>query len=119
MKNNFIRGRLQAPDSDAVKKFYEKVFTWSLVKENINGRDYLMIEPSEGPGGEPHGEVEKNRANQWLPFVEVEDVTKTLDAVKANGGTVVEKRTVFGTHGICAVFSDPKGALLGIWQQVD
>jgi predicted enzyme related to lactoylglutathione lyase len=117
MDNNFIRGRLKIRDPEGVKSFYELVFEWKLRPETINGRSYLMIEPSEGPGGEPKGEVEKNGDDHWIPFVEVENVAATLDRVTEHGGSIVEDRTEFGKYGFYAIFRDPKGSILGIWQK--
>jgi predicted enzyme related to lactoylglutathione lyase len=52
----------------------------------------------------------------WLTYVDVDSADTTVAKVKANGGTVfVEPMDVMDV-GRMAIFADPAGAVLGLWQ---
>jgi hypothetical protein len=116
MQNDIFRGRLKAPHTDEIRSFYESVFDWKLTSKTINGKDYYMIEPADGPGGDPTGSIENASTDNWIPFVTVSSVEETLSKAKQKGATIVEDRTQFGDQGYYGIFKDPEGAVLGVWE---
>ncbi len=68
---------------------------------------------STGGGMQPRPMPEAPTA--WLPHVEVADVKKTLAKAKKLGGAIVDDAQPVGAMGVIGVFSDPLGAMLGVW----
>jgi predicted enzyme related to lactoylglutathione lyase len=117
MGNPFVHIELNTDDVSAAKKFYRGLFDWKLEDQKMGpGMVYTMIGVGKGVGG---GMMKKSMATtptQWLSYVEVDDVAKSLAKVKKLGGNVVvEPMEVMG-QGVLGVFIDPTGAALGLWQ---
>jgi uncharacterized protein len=53
----------------------------------------------------------------WLPYVEVDDVKKTIAKAEKAGAKVVVPRMDIGKNGIIGIFVDPAGAMLGVWSK--
>ena len=117
MGNPFVHIELSADDVAAAKKFYKSLFDWALKDAEMPGMTYTMLNVGKGTGG---GMMKKHMAEQptaWLPYVEVADVTKTLEKARAAGANVVVERTEIGSGmGAFGVFVDPQGAGLGLWE---
>jgi hypothetical protein len=52
----------------------------------------------------------------WLSYVNVDSADTTIAKVKANGGAVFVEPMDVMEAGRMAVFADPAGAVLGLWQ---
>jgi predicted enzyme related to lactoylglutathione lyase len=52
----------------------------------------------------------------WLSYVDVDSADTTIAKVKANGGTVFVEPMDVMDAGRMAIFADPAGAVLGLWQ---
>jgi len=107
-----------SPDLDASAGFYTALFGWEVPEsENVeetggyrrvtkNGTDVLGMMPLMQEGQPP----------AWSSYVSVADADATAVAVEENGGSVLaEAMDVMGL-GKMAVFSDPAGAVFGVWQ---
>ena len=95
--------------------FYSKVFGWKLNK--WGDMPYYLTEsgPKEEMGIE--GAITKKSGNNMhvVNTINVENIDKTLDAIKANGGQVFEKAPI-PTIGIFAYFKDLDGNVMGVLQ---
>jgi predicted enzyme related to lactoylglutathione lyase len=107
---------LSSPDIEASKDFYTSLFGWDVEDMGPDAGGYCMLKlrgqyvaglgPLQGEGQPP----------AWGTYVSVADADATIAAVKKAGGTVlVEPMDVFEA-GRMAVFADPTGAVLSIWQ---
>ena len=115
----FSWNELLTTDEAGAMKFYSQVFGWqtadfpgggvkyTLWKQNGKGVGGLMKRPSEDIP--PH----------WLGYVTVENVDATAKKVGEAGGRVVMPPFDVPTVGRIAVFQDPQGAALGIFQPLD
>ena len=52
----------------------------------------------------------------WLPYVEVDDVRKTIAKAKKLGAQIMLDHMDIGDMGAIGVFVDPTGAGLGVWE---
>ena len=107
------------PDPAAVLDFYNGIFGW----------DYENVLPPES-GGEYHiarirgldaaavGSVPEGAPPMavWNTYVWVESADETAAKVRDAGGTVISEPFDVMDSGRMAVFSDPEGAVLSIWQ---
>jgi len=109
---------LGSPDLDASVEFYSALFGWEVPEsENVeqtggyrratkNGRDVAGMMPLMQEGQPP----------AWSNYISVEDADATVAKVKEAGGTVMAEPMDVMDLGRMAIFADPTGAVLGIWQ---
>lgn len=114
MPNRFAHTELSTTNVAAAKEFYAKLFDWKLEDLAFGAGTYTMV----SSGGRGIGGIQSVAADArpaWLPYVEVVDVRKTLDAARAAGATIVVDYQEVGANGAIGVFLDPAGAALGVW----
>lgn len=106
------------PDIEASEAFYRELFGWEMPEQpnsvqlggyrraKLNGKDVAGVSPK----------MDESQPTVWATYVSVEDAAATMAKVgEAGGQTIVEPMDVMGM-GQMAVFSDPTGAVCGIWQ---
>lgn len=105
---------IPATDIEASAEFYRKVFGWKTRKRGdghtafddgageVSGTWVLGRPPATGPG--------------LLIYIMVDSVAKTVDAVVAAGGVIVQPIGVDAPE-ITARFRDPVGNVLGLYQE--
>ena len=117
MANPFAHIELTTRDLGAAKKFYKKLFDWKLTDMPMgqDGGVYTMIAAGKAPGGGMQAQPMPGAPVTWLPYVEVDDVKKTLAKAEKGGAKVVLPLMDIGKNGTIGVFVDPAGAMLGVW----
>jgi predicted enzyme related to lactoylglutathione lyase len=107
------------PDPDAAAGFYGGLFGWELedtmpagspgsyFMARLNGGDVAAI--SSQPEGAPPMVV-------WNTYVWVESADETAAKVREAGGKVLTEPFDIFEAGRMAVFADPEGAALSVWQ---
>ncbi len=101
-------------DVDASSNFYRSVFGWNIRRR---GDGSLLFDDGVG---EVSGTWVLGRKAMTEPglliYIMVDSVVATIDAVIANGGTIVQP--IGGdAPQITARFSDPAGNVLGLYQE--
>jgi predicted enzyme related to lactoylglutathione lyase len=109
---------LGTPDVEAAQAFYGELFGWEIPelpnsaelggyrRAKKGGKDVAGVAPLMQEGQPP----------AWSTYVSVADAAATLAAVgEAGGQVIVEPMDVVGL-GTMGVFSDPTGAVCGVWQ---
>jgi predicted enzyme related to lactoylglutathione lyase len=96
-----VHFEIQADDAERAKKFYENALGWKIEKwggadataDTGVGMDYwgLITGPSDKPG--INGGLYKRsdglrKVNTFDCTIEVENIDKAIEAIKANGGTI-------------------------------
>lgn len=123
MSGKFVHVELNTGDIATAKKFYKKVFgdVWSMKDEEMGpGMTYTMLNAGKLGIGGLTAKMMPEAPTQWLPYVEVENVKKTLAKAEKNGARVVAPyMEIMGGHGAMGIFVDPTGAGLGVWQKVE
>jgi predicted enzyme related to lactoylglutathione lyase len=106
------------PDVDASASFYGEVLGWE-VPELPNSAELGGYRRAKKDGKDVAGvspRMQDGQPTVWATYVSVDDAAATMDKVGEAGGQVVaEPMDVMGL-GTMAVFSDPTGAVCGIWQ---
>ncbi len=119
MGNPFVHIDLSTGDRQASKKFYKSVFDWKL--QDFPEMSWTGIDPKpfDGPGcGGGIGDKQMPEApTAWTAYVGVASVKKTLAKAQKAGAKVILPYLEVGQMGALAVFMDPQGATLGIWEQ--
>jgi predicted enzyme related to lactoylglutathione lyase len=119
MANPFCHIELNTDDVAKAKAFYRRIFKWKFANMKMGpGVVYTMIDVGKGAGGGiwtcPMPEAPKH---QWLPYVEVDSVVKTVAKAAKAGATVVMPYQSLGEGmGALGVFIDPQGVQIGVWE---
>jgi predicted enzyme related to lactoylglutathione lyase len=103
-------------DLDRAKKFYGELFGWNAPAGppeaggytvcDIDGKTVAGLGPHTNPAAPAH----------WSTYVNVTSADDTIAKVTANGGTVYVEPMDVMDAGRMAVFADPDGAAIGLWQ---
>ena len=112
---NFSWNELITTDTEKAGGFYTKLFGWRA-EPMPGGMPYTIYKNgSNYAGGMMQCPGEGGRS-MWVSYVTVADTDATLAEAKKLGAKVcVEPKDIPGV-GRIAVFEDPTGALIGIWQ---
>jgi predicted enzyme related to lactoylglutathione lyase len=106
------------PDIDAAESFYRDLLGWEIPEQpnsaemggyrraQLRGRDVAGVSPK----------MQDDQPCVWATYVSVADAEATLGKVREAGGQVMfDAMDVMGL-GKMAIFSDPTGAVCGIWE---
>ncbi len=118
MPNAFVHIELSTDDVAKAKKFYKGLFQWKVADV---GGGYNMIDVGKptlgrGAGGGLTKKQMPNAPTAWLPYVEVDDVKKSIAKAKKLGAQIMVDYMDIGEMGAIGVFVDPTGASLGVWE---
>jgi predicted enzyme related to lactoylglutathione lyase len=103
-------------DPEAAAAFYSALFGWDVQQgppetggysiAHLRGKSVAGLGPIPDPNTPPF----------WLTYVNVDSADETVEKVTANGGLVFVAPMDVLDVGRMAVFADPMGAVLGVWQ---
>jgi hypothetical protein len=108
---------LSSKDAAASRTFYANLFGWKVeVADNpeaggyalakLGGKDVAGIGPVQDP----------NAPSAWMVYIGTRDADATAKQVEAAGGKVVAPPFDVLKSGRMAVFQDPAGAFISVWQ---
>jgi predicted enzyme related to lactoylglutathione lyase len=111
-----VHFEIGATDWARTRDFYAELFGWTVTGSPSG---YGMIDTGSGLGiGGGIMQAPPGRPPWFAVYVAVDDVEKALARAEELGGTrVVEPRTVEGGEGCFAMFADPDGTLIGLFQK--
>jgi uncharacterized protein len=106
------------PDIEASESFYRELFGWEMPEQpnsvqlggyrraKLNGRDVAGVSPR----------MQADQPAVWATYVSVADAEATVAKVaEAGGEKITDPIDVMGMGTMC-VFTDPTGAVFGVWQ---
>jgi predicted enzyme related to lactoylglutathione lyase len=110
---------LTVEDAEKVSEFYKAVVGWE--KEGLsmgNYEDYVMkTSDGEGVAGVCHAKgANQYIPSQWLIYVGVENLDKSLDNCKKMGGKILGDKRKMGKDVYCLI-QDPAGAYMMIYEK--
>lgn len=104
-------------DAEALRDFYKQVVGWDSKGEPMGDyEDYHMIAPASGQpvAGICHARGQNAALPpQWLIYIIVEDLDKSVGECLRLGGETITPVTDYGTHRFCVV-RDPAGAAFAL-----
>lgn len=111
---------LTVPNADEVKDFYSKVVGWIPDPVSMGDyNDFSMIAPESGKVAAGVCHTKGTNAKlppQWLIYITVKDVDKSVEQCLLLGGKVItEPRTIPG-YGRYCVIQDPAGAASALFK---
>ena len=106
---------LGTADAAKTAEFYSSLFGWTVQQgppeaggysiAELRGRPVAGLGPQQNPGP-PY----------WSTYVNVDDADKAVGNATEAGGTVIVAPMDVMDAGRMAFFSDPQGAVIGVWQ---
>jgi predicted enzyme related to lactoylglutathione lyase len=124
MNQRVIHFEIQADDIERAKNFYEKTLGWKISKFESTDQDmpmdYWMVETGEGPGisGGMYQRPKEADKKYFLYdcTVQVENLDKAMEAVRANGGEITMEKSEIKDVGWFASAKDTEGNKFGLMQ---
>ncbi len=116
MGNPFVHIEISTRDLQKARSFYEKAFDWKINLTPMgDGQFYGLIETGALPGGGLF-QAAPEMPLGVIVYIGVDNIEKALARVEAAGGkTIMPRREVPG-EGWFALFSDPDGTVLAVWE---
>ena len=118
---SIISADLTVNNAENIKEFYKEVIGWEpepfqIKDENGSYEDYVMKDSSgTWVGGVCHARgVNLGIPPQWMVYVNVSDIEKSLEKCLALGGKVIKKSMSKEGTIHYAMIQDPSGAILAI-----
>lgn len=115
----FLWHDLTVKDASKVSEFYEKVTGWERQGFDMGGYNDYVMSPEEGE--DPIAGIcyargsNKDIPPQWLMYVNVKNLDKSISAVKRFGGKVIGEKSKMGDDGkFYCLIQDPAGAFMMI-----
>ncbi len=101
-------------DPEKCKAFYRNVFDWQFDDSSMPG--YTLIKPDKEPhGGLMQRPTEAPKAMLSVYF-QVDDIETILAKVAQGGGQVLVPKTEIPNVGFYAMFADPEGIPVGVFE---
>src|SRR4051812_10410720 len=114
----FSWAELATSDAEAAKDFYTRLFGWSYDDRPVGeGQVYSMAQRAGANVAALFTATEQ--PPHWNCYVTVSSADETAGRVASLGGTVIAEPFDVFASGRMAVFSDPAGATLAVWQPGD
>jgi predicted enzyme related to lactoylglutathione lyase len=109
---------LTVPDAESVRDFYSAVTGWKPEPVDMGGYSDFCMAP---PGGDVVAGVCHAKGTntdipaQWMVYIVVEDLDKSLEACAAGGGSTIAGPKPMGSSRY-AIIRDPAGAVCALYQ---
>src|SRR4030088_1449814 len=108
---------LSSTDAAKAREYYAKLFGWKVevapepdaggyALAKLNGKDVAGIGPVQTPDG----------PSAWMLYIGTNDADATAKKVEAAGGKVIAPPFDVLKSGRMAVFQDPSGAFISVWE---
>ncbi len=110
---SFVHIELASTDPARTRKFFEDVFAWTF--EDIPEMDYATFEAPSGPGGGLMAPME-GQPPGVLNYLLSSDVDADLRRIEGAGGRVLRPKTEIPGIGWWALFQEPTGIVLALFQ---
>ncbi len=117
LPGKFVWADLVAPDIDAARRFYRKMFGWSYRTLDGDGRPYTLAFVNGQPVAgmiQRREEQARSTAGRWVGFVSVADVAAASQYVLGKGGKVLIEARNLPARGEMAILADPDDVPIGV-----
>ena len=105
---------IPATDLEKSKEFYHKVLGWDF---KPFGNGYFLYNNHKGTMVGLRKVDEVSVGESTVFHVNIPDIESILNKAKKNGGAVKRNRTVIPAMGWYALFTDPAGNTIGLYQK--
>lgn len=107
---------LQTPDTKAGQAFYGSLFGWTTTDLGPEAGGYGMFQKDGANVAGVGPTMGEGQPPAWTSYVNVVDAEATVARATIAGGTILMEPMQVMEAGHMALFADPTGAVLGVWQ---
>lgn len=111
---------LTVSNADQIKLFYEKVVGWKAEPVSMGDyNDFSMMVPDSNriAAGICNAKgINSKLPPQWLIYITVEDVDKSVELCNQFGGKIIVEPKTIPNYGRFAVIQDPAGAVCALFK---
>ena len=107
---------IASPDLAASNAFYGSLFGWEADDQGPDAGGYVLYRKGGKMVAGGMSLMMEGQPPAWMTYVGVDDADATTDLAKKAGAAVFVEPMDVMDIGRMAVFADPTGAALGIWQ---
>ncbi len=122
-KNPAIYFEIPVTDMPRAKAFYEAVFGYDFVSENIHKNEMAFLpfnEDAKGiTGALAKGDTYKPSKNGSLIYLSVDDIDKIIALAMKHGGKELFPRTQANEYGFVAEIEDSEGNRIGLSESIE
>jgi len=113
-EGSIVHVEIHSSDPGRTKEFYVDTFGWEF--EDIPEQNYMTWKAPNDPAGglQKHGE----KGPMVLNYILSENIERTLQKVASAGGTVLERKTEIPGFGWWALFREPGGTVMALYQSL-
>jgi len=104
------------PDPAKASEFYRALFGWDIMEGGPEVGGYNLATKEGKPVAGIGPQMGGPGPSVWATYVNVDSADDVTEKVRAHGGTVLVEPMDVMDQGRMAVFADPAGAVIGIWQ---
>lgn len=105
-----------AKDLTASNSFYSRLFGWEAEDQGEEFGHYTILRKGGKTVAGNMAAMMEGQPSAWVSYVSVEDADATTDLAKKAGASVFVEPMDVSDIGRMAVFADPTGAAIGVWQ---
>jgi predicted enzyme related to lactoylglutathione lyase len=98
-----------------LEAFYGSLFGWKF--QEVPGMNYSLFQAPSGPGGGVGTLQPGNWPSGIINYIFVDSVEKYEGRIKKAGGKIVSPKMEIPGQGWFAVFEDPSGTRMALWEQ--
>jgi predicted enzyme related to lactoylglutathione lyase len=107
---------LGTSDVDAAAAFYGGLFGWDVAESQPDTGGYRIAEIGGKAVAGLSPLMQEGQPVAWSTYVATDDADATAERVRSSGGQVIVEPMDVMELGRFAVFMDPTGAAIGVWQ---
>lgn len=116
MANTICHFELMTADPARCRAFYGSIFDWKFNDEGMPG--YTMVNTGGEPGAGIFAKPKDVPAPMLNVYILVNSIEETLGKVRTAGGHVINEKTPIPGIGHWAMFTDPDGICVGIFESL-
>lgn len=111
-EGSIVHVEIHSSDPGRTKEFYAETFGWEF--RDMPEQDYILWKAADEPAGglQKHGD----KGPMVLNYLLSENIERTLQRIASAGGTVLEKKTEIPGQGWWALFREPGGTVMALYQ---
>ncbi len=110
--NSVVHVEFHSNAPEKTKAFLKDVFDWKF--QDMPEMNYSMFEAPSAPGGGL--QKAENMPAGVLDYILAEDIDGTLKKIQSSGGAIVMPKAEIPGFGWFAVFQDPTGITLALYE---
>jgi uncharacterized protein len=103
-------------DLGASNSFYGALFGWDADDQGEEMGHYTLMRKGGKTVAGNMTAMTEGQPSAWVTYISVDDADATVDVAKKAGGMVFVEPMDVADIGRMAIFADPTGAAIGVWQ---